>query len=119
NMDGSTTNQPKLGNVIAASDANRASSQPPSLATDNKGQDANANRGVRLDTPLPAARTNVAANDDAGNRTRSPLGTPIPAASAPSMVPSLAANTPSSNPQVESYDEDTYTCKGNETFRSI
>jgi nucleoid-associated protein YgaU len=117
--DASTTNQPRFGNVVAANDGNSTTRQPPSLATDAKGQDASVNRGVRLDAPLPAARMNVATNDDASNRARSPLGAPIPAASAPSIVPSLPANTSSSNPQVESYDEDTYTCKGSETFRAV
>jgi len=104
----------------------------PALATqpDNSGQDKAAGQPVRLDQPVmgpanqsiketssPVSPQTV--NEDSSRGTRAPLGAPLPAVSpivAPALTPSAAS---SGSPQVESYDEDTYTCKANETFRSI
>jgi len=99
----------------------------PALATqpDNSGQDKAAGQPVRLDQPVmgiketssPVSAQTV--TEDSSRGTRAPLGAPLPAVSpivAPALPPSAAS---SGSPQVESYDEDTYTCKANETFRSI
>jgi nucleoid-associated protein YgaU len=104
----------------------------PALATqpDNSGQDKAAGQPVRLDQPVmgpanqivkePSSPANAqSVNEDSSRGTRAPLGTPLPAVSpivAPALPPSAAS---SASPQVESYDEDTYTCKANDTFRSI
>jgi hypothetical protein len=95
---------------------------PPSEAA------TDAERGVRLDAPV-IAPANQAPQGQAGSlRTapssdlpsRTPLGTPVAAGGSTSATPQATVNTSStSSAQVESYDEDTYTCKGSDTFRSI
>src|SRR5262249_49085565 len=74
-------------------------------------------------TTLPLAKeqkttTGNVASDGSGNersrRQEPPLGAPAPAAG---VAISVVAN--GKNSQVESYDEDTFVCRANESFRSI
>jgi hypothetical protein len=64
----------------------------------------------------------VRSNEIANGSAVPQLGGPVPTLNRPLAMPMPKAAVQSSstgNPLVESYDEDTYTCRGNETFRMI
>jgi hypothetical protein len=106
--------------------AGNAQNQPAgALQQDRQQPLINPPQSVKLDTPiLPAPITQAtrsSVSEEDANRSRAPLGAPMPAVNpivAPT-VPVAAASAAAGPPQVESYDEDTYTCKANDTFRSV
>jgi len=115
--------------TLTQSPVDTQSRVPAPVQSGNHEADNGAARGVRLDAPTALANqvaqgqsspsTSPASNEGSPIRTHSPLGAPIPVVS-PMVAPMLPANTSlASAPQVESYDEDTYTCRANDTFRSI
>ena len=69
-------------------------------------------------TPAPSA-SGPSSVGNIPSRSRPPLGAPSPAASPSISVLAPPAAPLSLNPQVESYDEDTYTCKAKDTFGTI
>jgi hypothetical protein len=71
--------------------------------------------------PPPSSPSSSLAADSPG-RPPPPLGAAAQAASPRISIPAVpkSPQTPiGGNPQVESYDENTYTCKANDTFRTI
>jgi hypothetical protein len=102
----------------------------PALGSDNR--EPPTASGIRLISPSPLSTPangsgQVAANSTAssGSRDKSrgdsrpSIGSSVPSVGTPTRTSPPAASVRSSDPQVESYDEETFACRANETFRSI
>jgi hypothetical protein len=65
--------------------------------------------------PTSSIAGNPLPNREAPRTVSPPIGTPVGAASAPIRVPAPVSNSP----EVESYDEETFACRSNESFQTI